>query len=304
MKNKGVRKNSSEVYDDTYGRINRKTYKKKADKIQCFKSCFLAAWGVLTVIVVFLNTPFGKNFLNTLENVYIVKENNGYLSENNENALDENALEKDSKNNGDELSDEDILKKLPNSCYINVKWVSQKPELPTGCEITSLTTVLNYYGYNVSKEVMADDYLEKGYGSCYKMFLGNPRNEHSFGCMAQPIVNAANKYFIDVQSSKRAVNVSGSEFETILEYVSKEIPMIVWNTIDMKEAYVSTELELDGEKYEWISPEHCVVVIGYNLEKNEVYVSDPWTGTVTRNLTVFKERYNSLNKQAVYINKN
>ena len=151
MKNKGVRKNSSEVYDDTYGRINRKTYKKKADKIQCFKSCFLAAWGVLTVIVVFLNTPFGKNFLNTLENVYIVKENNGYLSENNENALDENALEKDSKNNGDELSDEDILKKLPNSCYINVKWVSQKPELPTGCEITSLTTVLNYYGYNVSK---------------------------------------------------------------------------------------------------------------------------------------------------------
>lgn len=304
MKNKGVRKNSSGVYGNTYGRINRKTYKKKADKIQCFKRCFLAAWGVLAVIVVFLNTPFGKNFLNTLENVYIVKDNNGYLSENNENALDENAVETGSKNNGDEFSDEDILKKLPNNCYIDVKWVSQKPELPTGCEITSLTTVLNYYGYNVSKEVMADDYLKKGYGSYYKMFLGNPRDEHSFGCMAQPIVNAANKYFIDVLSSKRAVNVSGSEFETILEYVSKEIPMIVWNTIDMKEAFVSTELELDGEKYEWISPEHCVVVIGYNLEKNEVYVSDPWTGTVTRNLTVFKERYNSLNKQAVYINKN
>ncbi|MEN2465771.1 C39 family peptidase [Ornithinibacillus sp. JPR2-1] len=31
----------------------------------------------------------------------------------------------------------------------------QKPELPNGCEITSLTSVLNYYDYQVSKTNMA-----------------------------------------------------------------------------------------------------------------------------------------------------
>ena len=43
---------------------------------------------------------------------------------------------------------------------LNVKCILQNPELPTGCEITSLTTVLNYYGYNVSKTTMSDDFLE------------------------------------------------------------------------------------------------------------------------------------------------
>ena len=57
------------------------------------------------------------------------------------------------------------------------KWVNQYPELPTGCEITALTSVLNYYGYNVKKETMADDYLKKGSGSFYEMFLGNPRKK-------------------------------------------------------------------------------------------------------------------------------
>lgn len=31
----------------------------------------------------------------------------------------------------------------------------QTPELPTGCEITALTMVLNYYGFSVDKTTMA-----------------------------------------------------------------------------------------------------------------------------------------------------
>ncbi|MDY3256762.1 MAG: C39 family peptidase, partial [Ruminococcus callidus] len=38
---------------------------------------------------------------------------------------------------------------VPTSHSINVEAVLQNPELPTGCEITSLTTVLNYWGYDV-----------------------------------------------------------------------------------------------------------------------------------------------------------
>lgn len=37
--------------------------------------------------------------------------------------------------------------------------VLQKPELPNGCEITALTAVLNYYGLEMSKTEMTDNYL-------------------------------------------------------------------------------------------------------------------------------------------------
>ena len=44
---------------------------------------------------------------------------------------------------------------------LDVKYVSQYPSLPNGCEITSLATVLNYYGFNVTKDELARDYLKK-----------------------------------------------------------------------------------------------------------------------------------------------
>lgn len=184
------------------------------------------------------------------------------------------------------------------------KWVNQYPELPTGCEITALTSVLNYYGYNVKKETMADDYLKKGSGSFYEMFLGNPRKkEGSYGCMAQPIADAANLYFKKNSISRKAVNISGSEFDKVLDYVAEGYPVIVWNTINMKPAYESKKLVLGGKTYTWIAPEHCVVVTGFDRDANEVYAADPASGLVTRNLSTFKQRYNSLKKQAVYITK-
>ena len=37
--------------------------------------------------------------------------------------------------------------------------IMQMPELPTGCEITALTMMLDHYGYAVDKTVMASEYL-------------------------------------------------------------------------------------------------------------------------------------------------
>ena len=142
------------------------------------------------------------------------------------------------------------------------QWLSQYPELPTGCEITSLTAVMNYYGINVSKEEMSDNYLAKGWGSFYEMFLGNPRNSDSFGCMAKPIVDAANKYFKKNSIDMEAVNISGIDFSDILEYVADGNPVIIWNTMGMAKAYESQRLILDDKEYTWIAPEHCVVQIG------------------------------------------
>ena len=51
----------------------------------------------------------------------------------------------------------------------NFEIIGQLPELPTGCEITALTMVLNYYGLNPNKLELATEYLPKTeYSTYYK----------------------------------------------------------------------------------------------------------------------------------------
>lgn len=56
----------------------------------------------------------------------------------------------------------DTVQKSNSQFKLDVEPILQLPELPTGCEITSLATVLNYYGYDISKTQLADEYLECG----------------------------------------------------------------------------------------------------------------------------------------------
>ena len=148
---------------------------------------------------------------------------------------------------------------------------------------------------------MADEYLKKGNGSFYEMFLGNPRDNTSYGCMSQPIVNAANKYFKVNNMSAVAKNISGTDFKEILGMVAQGDPIVIWNTIDMRQPYESKTFVFNGKEYTWMSPEHCVVITGYDLNKNIVYIMDPMEGNVTRNLETFQSRYEEMHSQAVYI---
>lgn len=77
------------------------------------------------------------------------------------------------------------------------------PSYPTACEAISAITVLQYLGYDIAPEEFipqhlsksADFYLSHGklYGpDPYQTFVGDPRDETSFGCMAPVIANALN----------------------------------------------------------------------------------------------------------------
>ena len=72
--------------------------------------------------------------------------------------------------------------------------ICQYPELPTGCEVTSLSMVFNHYGHPCDKCDIADYYLTKGeVGTVdfHEAFEGDPRDESSYGCYANVIVKAA-----------------------------------------------------------------------------------------------------------------
>ena len=56
--------------------------------------------------------------------------------------------------NSQNSNSEQKEKPLADSYCITMNCVFQNPELPTGCEITALTTVLNHLGYDVTKTEM------------------------------------------------------------------------------------------------------------------------------------------------------
>lgn len=183
---------------------------------------------------------------------------------------------------------------------LDVKVIYQYPDMPSGCEITSLTMVLNYMGIDVTNDYMADNYLDSSTYNMFTSFVGSVYNDNSFGCYAPVIVNAANKFFSDRALDYEAVNISNSTREQIIDILSDGRPVIIWNTEDMKTTYAKT-YTIDGNSFEWMTNEHCVVLSGYNEQENTVEVADSIAGKVVRDADTFFQRYNDVLSQAVYI---
>lgn len=184
-----------------------------------------------------------------------------------------------------------------------VNFVSQFPELPTGCEITALATVLNYLGYPIDKTTLSDVYLPKGeIGSTdfNVAFVGNPRDASSYGCYAGAIMTAARYYLQAAGGTYHVYNISGSSIEQLYNEVSLGNPVLVWGTVNNSEPKKTAAWVVNGEKLEWIS-DHCYVLIGFDKTKNTVIVSDPMVGITEYDESLFFTRYVQLNSQAIVI---
>lgn len=185
---------------------------------------------------------------------------------------------------------------------LNVECVYQNPELPTGCEVTSLTTVLNYLGYNVDKLTMSDLFLPKGeIGKTDPSiaFIGDPRDKSSYGANAPVLVTTANDYLSKIESDYRAYDITGVEFQDLEKYIIDGYPVMIWETINMLESYPSTKWTIDNKEIQWYANFHCMVLIGWT--EDTYIVSDPLKGIVEYDKNIVLQRYNELGKQAVVI---
>ena len=188
---------------------------------------------------------------------------------------------------------------------LDVKYISQYPSLPNGCEITSLATVLNFYGFDITKEALARDYLNKrevGSANFYKEFVGDPFKTNSFGCYAPVIVDAANSFLSAADSPLRALDLTGSEFKDLLMWVRSGSPVIVWGAANIStEPVFSVEWIVDGEYLIWKTNLHCMVLTGYDTRKNTVTVSDPMRGIKEYDMDAFIKRFKQFYSQAVVL---
>ncbi len=191
---------------------------------------------------------------------------------------------------------------FPQSFDLELELIQQHPELPAGCESVSLTMILNYYGYDLEKtyiienyQVFSDNFVLGYWGDPYSSTIGG-------GCYAPGMTDTANNFLKDKGSNLRAKNITGTEFEDLFEYVAAGKPVLIWSTISMaypdKGFYQYDNL---GNAYAWDNMEHCVVLSGYDYAANTVSIYDPIDGFVYRDMDAFKYTYDSMHKMAIIL---
>ncbi len=204
---------------------------------------------------------------------------------------------------------------------LDVPYIDQTEDWPTGCESVSAVMLLQYLGTDISVKRFVEAFLEKKPffekdgklygGNPWKVFAGSPENEQSMGCYAPVIVKALEKVFMENQEKPgeklQAVDLTGVSMEKLLkEYIDKDMPIIFWASIDLKETVTGPEwiLEDSGDIFTWRSNEHCMLLVGYDREN--YYFNDPWHnhGTIGYEKKLVEKRHKEQYEMAVSVKRN
>ena len=196
---------------------------------------------------------------------------------------------------------------------IDVPYINQSENYPTGCESVTTVMLLHYLGYDISVDDFIENYLEMKdfenrdgvlYGpDPWKYFVGSPYDPDAFGCYAPVICKALEKIAGD---SFEIRDETGKDLDSLVEsYLKNNMPVIIWNSINMREPIIGPEWKLldTGENFTWISNEHCMLLVG---EDEDSYIfNDPYEnrGVIACPKVVIQERYESYRRQAVGLKK-
>lgn len=214
--------------------------------------------------------------------------------------------------NSPEKTSRNIVIKVPpmtlkGGAYISVTAVKQLPELPTGCEVTSLAMALNYYGLNIPKTILADFFLPKAEyrtADYRKYFIGNPREIKAYGCYADVIAACAEKYLDTVKTRSFDINnITGCDPDQLYSYLDMNYPVIVWATGNLSATKVGPSWidRETGKTITWVGNEHCMLLTGYNKKAGIVWVNDPMKGAAAYDMKLFEQRFEEMEKQAIII---
>ncbi|NLZ28491.1 MAG: hypothetical protein GX887_05940 [Firmicutes bacterium] len=202
--------------------------------------------------------------------------------------------------------EERILKSVS---IIDAPLILQLPELPRGCEVTSLAMLLDHAGIPVDKMTLAREirkdetvYRVEGgkihFGNPYEGFVGDmyDRSYPGLAVYHEPICELAEQYL-----PGRIADLTGMDFEDILYPISDGRP--VW-------VIVNSEYDELDEKYfkVWKTPSgsvtityktHSVLLTGYDDEK--IYFNDPLVNQKNRKVdrAAFERCWVQMGRQAV-----
>ena len=194
-----------------------------------------------------------------------------------------------------------------------VPQILQNPELPNGCEITSLCEVLQYLGFPADKCMLADCYLPRSrfwYGTDPDaQYMGDPHRddgspETGYYCFAGPIVAAAEHYFRDLRAETRfrPVDRTGSGREELEALLLEGHPFIFWASLhfeDIQSDPLGGYLLPNGTYHKLFHQLHCMVCCG--MDEDSFFIADPLDFNRQVEKSRFMKIYRQLGSRAVAI---
>lgn len=161
---------------------------------------------------------------------------------------------------------------------IDAPFIKQKPELPRGCEVTSLAMLLNHVGVSVDKMTLANKVAKVPFerngvrGNLNDGFVGNMRTmeKPGIGVYHGPIKNLAEAYV-----PGKVVDFTGKDFSEVIAHLNQNRPVwvIVTSTYDVVPENEWQTWKTSSGPLKITYNMHSVLVTGY--DKDYVYVNDP-----------------------------
>ena len=133
----------------------------------------------------------------------------------------------------------------------NANVISQRPELPTGCEATAVAMMLQYAGHNVSKTQVANEMPRSNDGN--RGFVGNPYSTSGWWVFPTGISPVVDKYIGHHEI------MTGASMQRIQNKLRDGHLVVAW--VANVDGFVN----------------HTLALTGYDSKR--LYYNDPWTGS-------------------------
>ena len=207
--------------------------------------------------------------------------------------------------NKNKIDDEVDWMTMKQEQKLDVPLENQMPDLPNGCEVTSLSMLMNYYGIKVNKNELAEniqhvDFFTDGgkyRGNPSQGFVGHMSIANAGWCVYNgPLYNVARKYTTHIE------NITGSDFLSLLKLVSNGHPVLIITTTTFNRVNDMQTWDTNTGKVNVTPSSHACVITGYSKPKKVVYVNNPY-GYKNQpvNWKNLQASYNQQGRQALYI---
>lgn len=207
--------------------------------------------------------------------------------------------------NKNKIDDEVDWMTMKQEQKLDVPLENQMPDLPNGCEVTSLSMLMNYYGIKVNKNELAENIQHVDFFTDGGKYRGNP-NQGFVGHMSianagwcvynGPLYNVARKYTTHIE------DITGSDFLSLLKLVSNGHPVLIITTTTFNRVNDMQTWDTNTGKVNVTPSSHACVITGYSKPKKVVYVNNPY-GYKNQpvNWKNLQASYNQQGRQALYI---
>lgn len=200
------------------------------------------------------------------------------------------------------------------------KYVLPQVDLMAGCETYAATMLFHILGFDIDEFSFANQYLDCHYiyededgnkqgPDMYSAFAGTAYA--GWGVYSPSMAKSMNRYLKDQKSELQAYNAENVPLETLCEeYVSNDIPVMVWATTDMADPIVTDSWTVNyvdenakhkiGDTVEWYAHEHCLVMVGYS--EDEYFFCDSAAGKISHfKKDLVAKRYEQLGSQSIVV---